>query len=239
LDSARSHPRGTLGLLRSLPLFRDAREQALECVARAARVQSYGRGQVLFRKGDASEELLLVLSGRILVSSVSSEGAEVVLNVIDAGGVIGEIGILDGGERSADAVAMRATRALVLPRREFLALLADEAAVARSMLRLLCARLRQTTAFVEDAVLERLSSRLLHRLQYLSRRYGRPENGGTALRVAHGLSQQALGDSIGASRVSVNKQLNAWRSMGLVRLGRGEIVILDLEKLEAFVHERL
>lgn len=237
MDSARVRPQARLSQLRSLPLLRGASEAALLCLAGSARVRAFRRGEMLFRKGDASEELLAVLSGKVLVSSVSAEGAEVVLNVIDAGGVLGEIGLLDGGERSADAVAVCATRALAFPRRELLAVLAGEAGVAHALVRLLCARLRQTTAFVEDAVLEPLPARLLHRLQELSRRYGRGE--GAALRVAHGLSQQALGDSIGASRVSVNRQLNAWRAKGLVRLGLGEIVILDMARLEASIHRKL
>jgi CRP/FNR family transcriptional regulator, cyclic AMP receptor protein len=200
-------------------------------------MRRYPTGQRVFRKGDPSDALLIVTAGRIVISSLSPEGTEVMLNIIDPAEVVGEIGLLDGGPRTADATAVRDTRALVLMRRDFLPLLETEPSVARSMLLLLCARLRQTTCFVEDAVLQTLPARLLHRVQTLARSYAHSEAGSPDLRIEHGLSQQELGDSIGASRVSVNKQLNAWRAQGLLEFGRGFIVVHDLARLDAAVHQ--
>jgi CRP-like cAMP-binding protein len=159
----------------------------------------------------------------------------VILNIIGSAEVVGEIALLDGGPRSADATAVRHTRALVLSRRDLMALLESEPSVTRSLLLVLCDRLRRTTSFVEDAVLQTLPARLLHRVQTLARSYGRAEVGRLGLRIEHGLSQQELGDSIGASRVSVNKQLNAWRAEALLDFGRGFVVVHDMARLEAAV----
>jgi CRP-like cAMP-binding protein len=225
-----------LQIVRGLPLFDGASEGFLERVVGIARTRSYAAGEVVFRKDDPSDSLLILNAGRIVVSSLSAEGNEVMLNLIHPGEVVGEIGLLDGGPRSATAIAEQETRALVLYRREFLPLLVSEPSAVRALLLVLCARVRQVTAFLEDAVLQPLPVRLLHRVQALARRYGAPLNGG-GVYIEHGLSQQELGDSIGTSRVSVNKQLNAWRARALLDFGRGFIVIHDMARLESGVRD--
>jgi len=199
------HVADAMRVLRSPALFSGASERALERLAGIAHLRRYAPGRIVFRKGDPSDALLVVTAGRIAISSLSQQGAEVMLNLIDPGGVVGEIGVLDGGSRTADATATCETRALVLLRRDVLPILESEPSALRALVLLLCARLRQTTAFLEDAVLQTLAARLLHRIQALARRYGRAL-GSVELRIEHGLSQQALGDSIGASRVSVNSK---------------------------------
>lgn len=224
-----------VAMLRSAPLFSALSERALERVRGIARVRACSPGQIVFQKGDTSDALLAVVSGRIVVSSPSSEGSAVILNIIGPRGVIGEIGFFDAGPRSADATADRETCLLVLPRRDFLPLLETEPGALRWMLLLACARLRETTCFVEDMVLLSLSVRLFHRIQALARSYGRVEARGSGVRIEHGLSQQALGDSIGASRVSVNQQLSAWRAQGLLTFGRGFTVVHDMARFESAV----
>jgi CRP-like cAMP-binding protein len=218
--------------LRSVPLLQGVSEAAIDRLARVAHVRTYPAGALLFREGEPSDALFVVLAGRIVVTAHSAEGAEVMLNIIDPAQVVGEIGLIDGGPRTANVAALRDTRAILLSRAEFLRLLDTEPNAARSMLLLLCSRLRQTTSFLEDAVLGTLPMRLLRRLQALAQSYGRVEAGGLGLRIEHGLSQQELGDSIGVSRVSVNQQLNAWRSQGLLDFGRGFVVVHDLARLE-------
>jgi CRP-like cAMP-binding protein len=157
--------------------------------------------------------------------------------MINVAEVAGEIGLIDGGPRTANVIAVRDTEALLFMRRDFLPILESEPTAARSMLLLLCARLRQTTSFLEDAALQALPIRLVRRLQALARTYGRAERSGSGLRIEHGLSQEELGESIGASRVSVNRQLAAWRDRGVVDFGRGFIVVHDMDRLEAALRE--
>lgn len=219
-------------ILRATSLFSGASEATLARVARLARRRAYPSGQRIFRAGDASDALLVLESGRVAVSSLSQEGNELMLNIIDAVDVVGELGLLDGRPRSANVTALRDTRALLLPRHEFVPVLESEPRVAHAMLLLLCGRVRQTTRFLEDALLESLETRLLHRLQALARVYGRADPSGLDVRIDHGLSQQEIAESIGTSRVSVNKLLNAWRSRGLIDFGRGFVVVHGMAGLE-------
>ena len=78
------------------------------------------RGQMIFQRGDNGSSLMAVLRGRVRISSVSGEGKEVTLNVISPGEIFGEIALLDGQPRSADATAIEETLLLVVERRHFL-----------------------------------------------------------------------------------------------------------------------
>jgi CRP-like cAMP-binding protein len=211
----------------------EASDATIDRVARLARHRAYPAGQRIFRAGAPSDALLVVESGRVAVSSLSEEGNEILLNIIDPVGVVGEMGLVDGRPRSADVTALRDTNGLVITRNDFLPVLETEPRVAQAMLLLLCGRLRQTTRFLEDALLESLETRLLHRLQTLARDYGRTDASGCGIRIDHGLSQQEIAESIGTSRVSVNKLLNAWRSRGLIEFGRGFVVVHAMAGLEA------
>jgi CRP-like cAMP-binding protein len=201
-------------------------------VADVAEGRTYRPGQPVFRQGDPTNELLVVVYGRVAVSLISPGGNELIVNLIDPVQVVGEIAFVDGGPRTASGYCVRETRALLLPRRTLLPFLEREPTAAHALLLILCARLRQTTAFAEDLALKRLPSRLLARIEFFARRYGRMEADGS-LRIDHGLSQRELGDSVGASRVAVNQQLNAWRIQGHLEFGRGFVIVHDMARLEA------
>ncbi len=211
----------------------DSSERTIGRFAGISRTVRFAAGQQVFRQGEVGDRLVIVIEGRIAVSVLSPEGSEVLLTLIDAAGMIGEVELLDGGPRFTNATAVRDTRALLLMRRDLLPLLASEPTASRSIVRLICTRLRNATSFIEDTLLLPLGARLLRRVGALAREYGRVEPGSGRMRIDHGLSQQDLGDSIGASRVSVNKQLNAWRIQGFLDFGRGFVVVHDLQRLES------
>ncbi|MCU0838342.1 MAG: Crp/Fnr family transcriptional regulator [Rhodospirillales bacterium] len=185
-------------------------------------------------KGDPGTAMMAVLSGRVRICSYSPEGREVVLNVIQPGEVFGEIALIDGGERTADAFAMDPTLLLVLSRREFLPFLEHSPQVCIRLLEVMCSRLRLTSSQVEDFFFLDLRARLAKRLLQLSETHGEPmPDGKRGVRV----SQHMLASMIGTSREAVNKQLRAWEGLGILDVKRGSITILKQQRLERIVDD--
>jgi CRP/FNR family transcriptional regulator, cyclic AMP receptor protein len=186
-----------------------------------ARLVSFRARQEIFHKGAEGLGLLAVLKGKVRISSIGPDGNQVLLNIMDEGDVFGEIALLDGKERSADAVAMTECELLAIDRRDFVPFVRANPEVALRLLAVLCERLRRTTEQVEDMIFLDAPQRLAKKLLQLA------ADGANTIN----LSQRELGNMIGLSRESINKQLAQWQQDGVVRLEQGAIVLVDLESL--------
>jgi CRP-like cAMP-binding protein len=193
-----------------------------------ARVQRYRAGQEIFAKGSPGDSMMAVLRGHVKISSPSPDGKEIVLNIINEGEIFGEIALLDGKERTADAVAMTDCELLVLSRRDFLPFLERHVEICIALLGVLCERLRRTSEQVEDVLFRHLESRLAKALLWLAR-----DGGHDAARVMElKLSQREIGNIVGGTRESINKHLQAWRKSGIIAVDKGSIRIKDVDALE-------
>jgi CRP-like cAMP-binding protein len=177
--------------------------------------------------------MLAVLRGRVRVSAVSADGREITLNTISPGEVVGEIALLDGKPRSADATAIEETTALVVERRQFLPFLRQNEDLYLRLLAVLCDRLRRTSLALEGIALFDLPARLARLLLKLAEDYGRPVNGGT--RIDMKLSQRDLSTLVASSRESVNKQLRVWRDEGVVLVDEGYLILCRPAALQHLV----
>lgn len=202
-----------------------------ELVAKAA-IRNYKAGSVFFRKGDAGDVMFAIVSGMVRIFASSDDGKEVVLGILSNGDLFGEISLLDGLQRTADAVALSDCTMLVLKRQDFLDHLTNNADFALGLMRGLARRLRATDSQIEDAAFLSLPARIAKRLLQLARDYGCQKPDGVHIRIK--LSQQELANLVGVTRESVNRVLVNWFADGLlVRDGRYLVVpsVAALERL--------
>ena len=213
-------------LLADCPLFRGlAPEERSQLVARA-HVRKFGVGDTIFLIGAPGDSMMAILEGTVRISVPSPEGKEVVLAILHPGEVFGEIALLDGKGRTADARAMVPCSVAVLDRRDVLAFFERHAKAWPKLVEVLCERLRRTDEHLaEMALLEvplRLAKALLRVLE--------GQAGDTSGKVA--LSQRELGNMVGASRESVNKCLSEWQRRGIVSMQDNFITVRNRALLE-------
>lgn len=212
-----------------LDLFARASAEDLDAVAALAVERRYGDGETVFSRGDPGEGMLVVLQGRVRLSIVSSEGRELILRQAEVGDVIGEIAVLDGGKRTADAVAVGPLVAGFIGMPAFSRLLDERPALARPILTVLCARLRDTTDQLEAIALYPLEARLARFLLWQAKRHGRVRADGAHV-VPITISQSAIASFVGASRPKINRLLAAFEEAGAIQR-RGALVQCDLPAL--------
>lgn len=215
------------------PLFGKLNPSEIDSLVSYTRLERYTTGREVFAKGSPGQSLMAVLRGSIKISSLSDEGKEIVFGIINAGEIFGEIAVLDGEERSADATAMTDCELLVLNRRDFLHLLETRADLCMILLRILCRRLRQTSEQVEDVMFRHLESRVAKALLQLAESVGL--HGLQSASVELHVSQRELGNMAGGSRESVNKILQNRHRQGLIDLGKASVLIRDLEALRRLI----
>src|SRR5262249_38640433 len=121
--------------------------------------------------------MMAILQGRVRISVPSSEGREAVFKIMGEGEIFGEIALLDGKERTADAMAITACELLVVERRAFLPVLRRRPELCIRLLELLCERLRRTDQQVEDLTIRHFQNRLPPTLPRPGQEHCRPRAG--------------------------------------------------------------
>ncbi len=197
--------------------FRDARRQRLR------------PGMMLFTEGDSSSRVVLLLSGRVKVSTLSGEGQETVLAFRGAGDVLGELAAIDGEDHMATVTVVEEGEALILPADKFLGALEREPGLAVALLRSVIGRLRNADRLRAEFVALDVTGRVARRLVELAASYGTPVDGGTRIGLA--LSQRELAGLVGASREAVNKALAQLEDRDLIRRDHGSLIVRDVEGL--------
>jgi CRP/FNR family cyclic AMP-dependent transcriptional regulator len=227
-DEARRFSGNKLAVLRQHPIFCDLDPEALDQLCRYAKQATLKRGSAIFSKGDPGNSLIAVISGTVKISISSADGRSAILNLIGPGEIFGEVALLDGLARTADATANTNCEIFVIDRREFLPFVRSQPALAMKFIELLCARLRWTSDQVEQVILQNLPGRLASALIRLTEKHKLAPGGRTIA-----VTQQEISEMVGMTRESINKQLRAWATHKWVRLEHGAIVVLNAEPLQA------
>jgi CRP-like cAMP-binding protein len=214
-------------VLKRNQLFRHLDDESLARVAALATRRTASKGTLIFAQSDQGDELYGIAAGQVRITAIDSTGQERHIRDFGPGHTFGEIAILDGGTRTASALAVADTELLVISRARFVELLKRDSNLAVHLLQVLCERLRYTSELVEDSAFLNLPGQLAKKLLQLAEQSGIRGADGTEIII----SQNELGEFLGVTRQIINAHLQTWREKGWVRLGRGRVFIVDTEQL--------
>jgi CRP-like cAMP-binding protein len=224
----RAEVMGWMGRNKALRALDRASLEGLLAYAQVRPLRARGR---LFAAGDAGSALYVVLSGWIKLSRTGPGGRDVVLELAGPGSLFGELAVLCGLPRAADAVALSACRVLAIDGRAVIAALRAHPDALLALVRLLGERLARTTTQMEDSVFLPAEPRLARVLLRLAALDPRPSRAGLVIDL--GLSQSDLGELTGLARESINKLLGGWRDQGAIALNGRTLTLVDLPVLRA------
>ena len=205
-------------ILSRAPVFCAMSAEHLTALASRASTRPMTAGEHLFQRGDPGSAMLVVITGEVRIVLPSLDGREQVLRMVQPGEVFGEMAVLDGGKRSADAVAHTDGRLLQLDRRDIMMQMRATPELAVTILGVLSERLRATSWLLEAMLFHDAGARLATILLALTQ-------GQAGRRVT--ITQSALGDRIGTTRETVNRRLRELQTEGVLALEPGRITVLD------------
>jgi CRP/FNR family cyclic AMP-dependent transcriptional regulator len=142
----------TLDTIRSVPLFASLHDEAAKDLQTLLRVSDVPAGTALFRTGQSGDAMYLIQRGRVRIAVTDEDKKEVVLAELAQGDFFGEMAIIDGKQRSADASVIEEARLSVLSREDFLRFINRNPAVALEMLSATFQRLRHTDRMLQQRV---------------------------------------------------------------------------------------
>jgi CRP/FNR family cyclic AMP-dependent transcriptional regulator len=211
-------PAAKIDDLRELPRLARISPQLFELLFGGCKAERHAAGQHLFVQEDVADRIYGVIAGTVEISIYSPGGQKLVANIELAQSLIGEIGVLDGGPRTATARCLSDCELVSLSRAQLFDRIEKHPPLARAMIELLCARLRWVSGELGDQAFLGIEARLAKRLLFLS---GTMSDSSGWIPI----SQAELAEFLGATRESVNKTLNDWRSRGIIAIRRGGLHI--------------
>jgi CRP/FNR family cyclic AMP-dependent transcriptional regulator len=230
-DVASKTPRDqALTLLGRVDLFAGLALVDLEPLLADLRTRRFAADSYIFREGDPGDHLHVIARGEVKIARTTEAGSEVVFGILGQGDVFGELAVLEeDGVRSADAQALMETECLIVPRRAVVAFLHAHPAVMWRVVTQLSSRIRRKDDEYADLAFNDIPGRVARKLLELTSARGGPLESG--MLIALPLSQRTLAGLVGASRENVNRALSRFASLGLLKVERGHITLLNQEEL--------
>lgn len=211
--------------LRRIPFLAGLPGDELDRLAATLRRRKYRRNEVIFHQDDPGNGLFIVASGSVKIVRRSEAGRELILSMAGPTNYFGELSVLDGEPRSADAIAVEASELLILAREALLKVIETTPAAAIILLASLSRDyVRRLTDVVEGAAFLDVAGRLSLALLRLA-------DGASEVPPAIRLTQTDLASMVGATRESANKWLGFFERQGWVKRNPGGLVVLDREAL--------
>ena len=146
-----------LQLLKKVPLFSGMSDDILHHLTLLAGIKKYFPGEYLCRKGEFGDELFIIKQGTVKISLPASEDNEIILDILKEGDFLGELALIDGDVRSADAIARDETEVIILSRECFRKLLQENHRIKDVLISVLTARLRAANESLMDNFLPLLT----------------------------------------------------------------------------------
>jgi CRP-like cAMP-binding protein len=185
-------------------------------------------GHTVYAEGEPGDCMYIIISGKVKIGRLSRDGGENLLAVLGPWEIFGEMSTFDPGPRTSIATAITGTRTVSVARDTLRILMFEHPEIAEQLLRMLARRLRRTTN-LSDMIYTDIPGRVAERLLNLAHRFGVQEDG--ALRVTHGLTDDEMGQLVGASAETVNDALADFALRGWIQLDDASVLVSNSEQL--------
>lgn len=208
--------------LEAVPLLRTARASTRQFLAQAAHSETHSPGSIVARRGQINNHLMVVVRGFLLVGFDLADGRRHVVNMVGPGNVQALIPLIDEKPQIHDAVARGWVQLLMIPRHAVVTAMDQDSELTWQVLRHLSSRSRRLYEALGERKESALGIRLARILRGLFGEYGDDL----------GVSQEELGDILGATRQSVNRELQSLRERGVIEVGRGRLFLCNASELK-------
>ena len=214
----------------NVPLLSALNARDRDAICRVMIFKRFETGQtIVHEEDDETQTFFIIISGRVQVAVITSEGKKSILATLKRGEFFGEMAILDGEPRSASVVAAEPCELLLLYRKSFLDILKRYPAIAIQMLIEMSKRLRRANKHINTLSLMSVYGRVADALLRLAREQGQKQ--GSIIIIPNRPTHQVLADMVGSSRETVSRILSQLQKKHYISIDRSRMVILDAEKL--------
>jgi CRP-like cAMP-binding protein len=208
--------------------FQRLPKSTLDALLKLSHTKVYAPNEAIYRRGDAANAMYQIISGNTRMINHTYDGKEVVDTTLHKGDCFGELGLIDGFGRSHDMVAITETKIRILNKAGFNEIYDNHPDFVKVIVVTLAYRLRYFLSQSEEATILSMSERFSRMLQKLTYSQGVEQENGDITIV---ISQQEMGQILGASRQCISKHLKSLSNKGIVETRRNRLIVKDVARL--------
>src|SRR5512134_681836 len=224
----------TRNLLADIELFAGLTPTQLDWIAHRAHRRVFEAGRNVLTIEQPGEAVYIILHGSVKIHLEQGE-RDVIVSILGAGDLLGEMSLIDSVGRSASAVTLESSLMLWMDKVTFNYMLDNFAPVARNLVRILSARVRLSDQMIQALATLDVNGRVARQLLAFAEKYGHEKDGAVQIRIV--LTQSDIADLVGASRKRVNQAMVLFKEQGFIDTdAEGRIAIKDSEGLAKFCH---
>lgn len=194
------------GALNDVLLFKGLTAQELAEINSHLRCKTYPADSNIITMEQLGEAVYLIMEGTVKVHVEQSDGSDVILAILGAGEVLGEMSVVDSMTRSANAITMEESQICWVDRATFWRWLEVMPAMMQNLVRILSRRLRLANIQIQSLATLDVFGRVARQILAFAQEYGRRAPNGDIF-IPLRLKQSDLADLVGATRVRVNQVL--------------------------------
>lgn len=211
-----------------VPIFSDLHKETIDRISLIGSKKVYPKESIILLEEDSGSAMFVIISGKVKVSRMSTDGREVILSILGESEFFGEMAILDGLSRSASVIAMEESELFIIQRDQFLGLLKEHPEIAINLLQELTHRLRSADMKIKALSLKDAEGKVATVILQLAEDLGKIRHG--IVEIEKLPLQQDLANMAGTSRETISRTLHSFAKKGLVELEGSKLRILNFDK---------
>ena len=217
-------------LLATVPIFSALSANVLDELLSRMTKRSYQKNNMILMEDEFGDTFFIIASGSIKITRVSEDGREVILAMLGEGEFFGEMSLLDGETRSANAIAIEESKVLILKRHDFLLFLERFPKIAISLLTEMAGRIRKSDQQIESLSLSDAEHRIGITLIRMAEELGTIRQG--KVEISNLPYQQDIANMAGTSRETVSRMMKILEEKGFIKRSGHNLSILDYSQFK-------
>lgn len=195
--------------------------------------RSYNPGDLIFREGDMGNEMYIIQSGKVKITKQLKNGEEKTLVILGPGDFFGEMAVIDKDVRSANAVALDASRLIALDEEVFEMHMQTNPKIVKKILKNLTSRLRDANQQIANLMIKDANRLVCNTILLVVHKHGQEGSGGITMDIP--FTVQELSKMCGLDLTKTQEIVDKLVKAKVVTLVNGTIVVTSLENLEKFI----
>ncbi len=200
--------------LRALPYFEGMDASRLNTLIDDMQQRTFAPDETIFLEGDPAAGMWMIEQGRVKVYKINPEGEEHIMHLLGPGNTFNDIAALDGGDNPANAGALTHVTVWLLPSEVLTRLLTNDPLLARRVIKLLAARVRNLVGQIEDLALYSVTIRLA---RFLLKQMDDP--------ALSGVTRATIAAHLATKPETVSRALRTLEEAEAIRFDRHRIII--------------